>query len=214
MNLRSRIDQLAQEATLAKHNFDFQKREIEKLEGEIEKLSKEQEVLKKADHTFKTLIERMNSQSIDTAETLISDGLTQIFDRPFTFNFKVSQKRGNLCYQPILLENDREVDILNSKGGGVADIISILLRIITILVVKPKLERVLLLDESLSQLSKDYVPRAAKFFKELGRKLGFTILMVTHEQMFTDYADQIYHVRKVRGGAVIDDISGHKTRDP
>lgn len=151
---------------------------------------------KQADAVLEELVRLLNTSSIGTIEHLISKGLKTIFETPFEFKIRTLTKRGNLQYEMYLLENGEERSIFNSYGGGVIAVISILLRIITILIVEPPLKRILVLDESLAQLSKQYVPNAATFFKQLGKDLNFTIIMVSHDHTFIDYADTVYEISK------------------
>ena len=151
---------------------------------------------KQADVVLEELVKALNSTSISTIEHLVGKGLKTIFEAPFDFKIRTTTKRGNLQYEMFLVENGEERSIINSYGGGVIAVISILLRIITVLIVEPSLKRVLVLDESLAQLSKQYVPNAAQFFKQLGKDLGFKIIMVSHDPTFIEYADKVYEITK------------------
>lgn len=196
MNLYEQIEQVTK-------RFDFHKNDLEILqnrkigiESDIEQLNEDQVLLKKSDAVLEEVIKSLNDSSISMVEDLVGRGLTAIFEQYFQFKIKISTKRGNLNYDMYLLEDGKECDIMNSYGGGIVDIISILMRIVTILVVTPPLKRILILDESLKHLSRDYIDNAAEFLRNLGKDLGFTIIMVSHDHTFMDHADKIIEVQK------------------
>ena len=151
---------------------------------------------KQADEVLRRLVELLHDESIGKVESLITNGLCVIFQTPLQFKIRTVTKRGNLQYEMYLVEDGKECSIVDSFGGGVVAVVSILLRIITILIVRPKMERVLFLDESLANLSRQYVPQAADFLKKLGGELGFKILMITHDPLFVEHADNVYEVTK------------------
>jgi DNA repair exonuclease SbcCD ATPase subunit len=115
-----------------------------------------------------------------------------------------------LNYDLFLLDDGKECDIMNSYGGGVVSIISILLRIVTIVTLN--LRRILILDESLAQLSSNYTANAAQFFKELGATLNFTIIMVTHDHSYVEYADKVYEVHNNGSYSILKEVSNVKNR--
>ena len=53
---------------------------------------------------------------------------------------------------------------------------------------------VLFMDESLSQVSSEYVPNLMSFIKELARQKGFIFVLVSHDTRIINYADKKYQV--------------------
>lgn len=200
------FSQLSEDFTRLDYTFKKKSDLVLDLEKSLSRIVVELEDRKKADKVFESLINESYSSSLGTIKDLISRGLRTIFDIPFQFEIKTVTKRGNLSYEMYLIEDGKERSIIDSYGGGVVSVISILLRIVTILIVQPPMRRVLFLDESLAQLSKQYVPNAAKFFKELGAELGFKILMISHDPTFIDYADKVYQISKEGPYAKIEEI--------
>lgn len=141
------------------------------------------------------LIEKLNKSSIEDIEQLVTDALQYIFEEDYVFKMNPKVKRGSVTYSFTLNKNGQEIeDIFESQGGGLVQVISILMRIVTILISKKPMEKLLILDESLGMLSDEYIDNASKFFKDLGEKLGFTIVLVTHKKEFVDHADAAYRV--------------------
>jgi DNA repair exonuclease SbcCD ATPase subunit len=87
-------------------------------------------------------------------------------------------------------------DPIDAFGGGPASLLSLVLRVVTI-VRQPHLAKVLILDEPMKDVSQEYKSRAAKLLKKLSDPperggLGFDILMVTHDASFVKEASTRY----------------------
>jgi ABC-type lipoprotein export system ATPase subunit len=91
-----------------------------------------------------------------------------------------------------------------SFGGSVAVIESFFLRIICML--KLKLARFMLLDETFASVGSDYIHNTSKVIKELSNKLGLDILLVTHQPEFQIHADRVYKVHESSNGLSIEKI--------
>lgn len=159
---------------------------------EIDALSNKETVHRKAQALCDLLIEQMNSASVEDIEKLVTDALKFIFEKDYKFKMNPQVKRGTMSYSFTL--NDNDTEIMDAEGGGVVQVISVLMRIVTISIAKPELKKVLVLDESLGMLSTEYIANASKFIKDLGTKLGFTIVLVSHQDQFIEHADIAYRI--------------------
>lgn len=171
--------------------------QISEIDSEIKKLSSTTLCFQKAVSFCDLLIEKMNAASVEDIEKLVTEALQFIFEKPYKFKMNPEVKRGSMTYSFSLEIDGREIDnIMDSEGGGIVSVISILMRIITILISDPPMQRILILDESLGMLSEEYIDNASKFIKNLGSKLDFKIVLVTHQQAFRAHADAVYEVDK------------------
>ncbi len=209
--ITSRIEETKDRFAYHQSEWRLLNERLDELKVRLENLSGERKLLSKADSAFEELVKRLNNNSISMVEKLVSKGLTVIFQHPFEFKVKMTTKRGNLNYDLYLLDDGKETDIMNSYGGGIVCIISILMRIVTIMVLG--LKRILILDESLAQLSKDYTSNAAQLLRNLGRDFGFTILMVTHDQGFVEHADKVFVVSKEGKYSKFKEVSNVQTNN-
>lgn len=69
---------------------------------------------------------------------------------------------------------------MDSVGGGVLDVAGFALRLACLLLRRPRLRRVMLLDEPFRFVSAQYHEAIAVMLKELSEELGVQIIMVTH----------------------------------
>jgi ABC-type thiamine transport system ATPase subunit len=113
-----------------------------------------------------------------------------LFDQDVSFDVVVSQKHGKVWVDFETVHDGNRGQALESFGGGVSAVQSLLLRILVIL--KKDLARYIILDESLASLSEEYVENAAIFLKKMCKDLDMNVLLVTHNKSFLDLADNAY----------------------
>jgi len=164
------------------------KEERNRLLSKIKEARDKESLLAVAEGALSSLISQATSLSTVKLNSLVTEGIRYVFDdMDLIFESSVVRSRGKTAVKFELFENGKSVPILSSYGGGVVVVISVLLRILVIMALK--LRRVLLLDESLSHLSVQYVPKASSLLKVLARDLGFEIVMVTHSEEMASKAD-------------------------
>jgi ABC-type cobalamin/Fe3+-siderophores transport system ATPase subunit len=125
--------------------------------------------------------------------------LASVFPEPYIFQLRFVQKRNKTEAELIFSKNGNETDdILNTGGGGVADIASIALRI-SLWSIK-KTRPTLILDESLKFLhSPEYQEKASQMLKEVSSKLGLQIIMVSDQKNILEYADKVIKIVNYNG---------------
>lgn len=70
---------------------------------------------------------------------------------------------------------------LDTRGGGVVDVVSLALRSVFLELYAPKIDGPLILDEPTKHLSKRYSGRAAELLRALAERTGRQIILVTHD---------------------------------
>ena len=88
---------------------------------------------------------------------------------------------------------------MSSRGGGVANIVSFLLRIIILLLIDPKAERFIGLDEPFNNLSPNYHDNLISTIKEISNKLNFQMLIITQQKSLESLGDIVYEFRQKEG---------------
>lgn len=138
----------------------------------------------------------------------ISNIITKLYQFVFENNDRViiqTDIKRNVPVASILIETERNgekitLDPVEEEGGGKLDIISLGLRLAGLLLYTPTLNRVLILDEPLKNLStnetsaKAYRQRTAEFLKMICEEYGIQIIMTTHDKAFVDIADRKFVV--------------------
>lgn len=178
-----------------------QEQAVEQLAAEVAGLDSETSILGLTSTALETLLNQVSVESLESVERLVTYGLQTIFDdQHIQFKIEVQNKRGVQWMEPKLVKGGVEAPILDAFGGGPASVVAFLPRLMVCR--RLGLAPVLLLDESFSMVSSGYVGNVAKLLRELAEKFGFTIILVTHQEEFLQYAHHKYVVKESSGGTV------------
>lgn len=203
--LESRLDALESTANDLESRRDYLSERRDKLSGEIDDLEVESEVLDKVAELFKFLIDRLVYEYAASFSEVTTEGLGAIFtDQDLSFDVDVDQKWGRVSLDFITRDGTVEGDALESFGGGVTSVESLLLRILVVL--KSGLARYLFLDESLASLADVYVPQCGEFLRGLCEDLDVNVLLITHNRKFLEWSDHAYEARRGENGLVAEKI--------
>ena len=175
-------------------------RQAQEVETEIETLTHSIEVHTKASVVLKSLLHDMVEENLKSIDKLVTEGLRRVFHDQINITFKSELvERNNQLQIAFRTEQGRaEGNAIDSFGASVTVVESLLLRIIVIL--KTGLAPVLLLDESLAQVSDEYIEPLGKLIQSLCKDLGMTVLLVTHQHEFQETADVVYRADCVENG--------------
>ena len=185
--IRSTVDNIGSQLV-------YEQNQITRLTSRITELEGEKAELLRAAGLIDRCIQIVSCNGISKIESIVSDGLRRVFNDP-TLTLvveKKSQARGNV-YRLLVKQGDCEpYDPMNSFGGGVVNVVALLLRLI--LIKRFKLAKLIVLDEQFNNVSTDYLPTVSALLKTLTDKHGYTILAVTHQPILADAADSVYQV--------------------
>lgn len=174
------------------------------LEEEVQGLKDEQALLTKTSAVLKHLLDIMVKDEISKMAGLITYGLKTIFDDQDLSFLPVITKKGEKIHIELKTQNGEVEGEFGSFGGSVAVIESFLLRVLTVL--KMKLARLMLLDETFGAVGSEYIPNTSKLISELSEKLGLDVLLVTHKKDFQQYAKHVYRVKESDKGLVMEKV--------
>jgi hypothetical protein len=165
----------------------------EHLTAEVDRLRREDLVLERVGALFRHLLQTSATAYADGVSGMVTEGLRAIFhDQELDFKVLLEERHGKIhaVFRTHNLGQDVEGGALDSFGGGVAAVQSLLLRILVLL--KSGQAPYLFLDESLVALSEEYVPACGAFLSRLCKDLGVHVLLVTHNKAFLEEADLAY----------------------
>lgn len=182
---------------LLKTDRDRKIEELHKKEEEKDKIISDLEICAKSIE-FVEKVSTEERQGIKSrVEDLITSCLQDVFDESYSVEFDYGIKRSKTSVEVYSIRNcedglkvRRQIDGI---GGGVADSISLPLKLI-VLINDSDLERILVLDEPGKHLSINHVPKFAHFIQTISKKLGIQIIMVSHHQCMSQYADSVNEV--------------------
>ncbi len=169
--------------------------QITRLTSEEQSLKYKVDLYQKSSEVFKTWLDLALEDGTKPVSNLITLGLKHVMhDQDLTFKIEHEQKFNKIHMSFVLEEplgkDTVEGDPLYSFGGTAAAIISFVLRIT--IMNKLGMNKLLLLDESMSSVSNFYVPGMGSFMRQLSEQTGINILMVTHNEEFISNAHTSY----------------------
>ena len=167
---------------------------IRELSEEYTKLTDNRSLLERSKPFIDDIIDKFSESSLKKLEDLLSLGLQRIFqDRDYKVEIKVSEKRSSKCADLYLIDNGHPFLMKDScVAGGILVVVGFLIQ--TFYVANLDIAKVLFLDEALSNISTQYLDNFFAFVKELTNKIGLTVILITHDTRFLEYADRIYKV--------------------
>ncbi len=118
-------------------------------------------------------------------EKVVSKCLEAIFGNAYGFKIHFERKRNRTEARLLLLKDGHEIeDALNADSGGVVDVAALALRLSCIVLAKPALERVIIMDEPFRNLDLQNRENIRILLEELAEDFKVQFILVTHEIAF------------------------------
>jgi DNA repair exonuclease SbcCD ATPase subunit len=179
----------------------------EKISQQFTEAKQDMEDRQNVQNVLRMMAEKLSAESEEITEKIVSLGLRDtFFDEDLSLDVDHYVSHGKPAIKPLLHDHKRNVkgDPMKAFGGGPASLIGILLRVLSI-IRQPGLARVVILDEPLIQVSDKYKERAAALVRRICDSvdkggLGFSILVVSHDNVFKRNANHSYIARTASDG--------------
>lgn len=171
--------------------------ELQGVQVELTDLQDKKELYSKTVEALKVVVEHMTERDLKKIEDFVTMGLQKVID-----DQKISCKvvaEGSSKVHITGKKGDFEGPFVESFGGGVWNVASFILRIISIL--RLKLRRRLFLDESFNNLHVGYLENLGDLISSLVNKLGSKCLLITHQDKLAECANRVY-VASQKSGAL------------
>ncbi len=129
-------------------------------------------------------------------EKLITDALKIVYNSNYSIEFDYSVKRNKTSVDILLHKKTQKGVIIREMGGyggGVADTISVPLKLLVLLACKTS-DRILILDEPGKHIDDDKIEFFFGFLKEMIEKLGLQVIMCSHHDCAEKFATNVNYV--------------------
>lgn len=143
-------------------------------------------------------------QAKNRIEEIVTSALSVVFAKDYRFRLSL-EVRANRPEVDYWLESDGVITQLKppdyDRGGGVADVVSLALRLAV-----AELSAVkgpILLDESAKHVSSEYSANVAYFLKEYSQKFGRQIILITHNPVLAEIGDISLSVSQREGKSYV-----------
>lgn len=168
--------------------------QIARYQKEITELTEKRDNLEQARELIREAGLRTQQQLQYHISDITSLALSTVFEDPYELKVDFVQRRNKTECDLLFVRDGKEIDPLEASGYGAVDVASFALRVASWSMQQPRTRNVIILDEPMRFLSEDRQPYAGKMVKELSERLGLQFIIVTHEEVFAQYADKVFQV--------------------
>lgn len=182
---------------------------LQACQNRVKELELNQEIVEKASLFLQSLSDTARIQVVEKISGLVTEVLQAVKDKNLTFKMELGTERGqpDLKFYVIDSLTGKEMDVLESCGGGIADLVSFALRVSLLLKWKPSLERVLICDEQLKFVSVQDQELAGEFIRKLSEQLGLQIIFISHSKTLAEKAHKTFEIMKENGISKVEVIN-------
>jgi len=176
---------------------DLLAKQTKDLELKLTSNKKEGEEWVKARWVLSEVVKLTQSRIKDYMEHMVTLAIQSVYGDQFRFiaDFEIKRNKSEVLlrvqeeeYEPYVPKED--------SGVGMVDVIGFALRIVMWSLQKPRSRNVFILDEPLKNMGK-LMTVGAQMIKEVSKKMGLQIIIITHEPELTEIADKAFAVEKV-----------------
>jgi len=170
---RDAVKQLAAELDHLEKVKEREEHAFEEAVGMLKTAQDAQEVLQ-------LLAQAVQQQAHARISEVVSRCLTAVFDDPYEFKIVFERKRGRTEAILRFVRGDLDVDPLTASGGGMIDVAAFALRVACLMLARPRLSKVIVLDEPFKFVSAQYRGNVRSMLEQLSEEMEMQIIMVTH----------------------------------
>jgi len=187
-NIESKISSLEQETSELKGKVNTLEEQFVSTESNLKELKSFVQTNKKAIELL-SLVQKATKELVQNSfEEIVSNAL-QFIHQDSNYKFELDfDKRGNLSTLNFNIKTpdmQEGHDILNTRGGGTADIVSLALRLVLLEV--SKTQGFVLIDEGFKHLDNtDTEKKAMEFLKEVQKNSNRQIILITHKDSIVE----------------------------
>lgn len=181
MNLikeRKKINRLLADRQSAINQFKFEKAGLIKTERTLSSQTEAHAIIQQVAQTIQ-------QQAHERIEGVVTKCLEAVFGNKYGFRIDFRRKRGRTEANLILLKDGHEIeDALNADSGGVVEVAAFALRLASIVLAKPALEKIMIMDEPFRNLDLRNRESVRTLLEELALDFKIQFIIVTHENAF------------------------------
>jgi DNA repair exonuclease SbcCD ATPase subunit len=155
--------------------------------------------LARVEQFFNVLADERRQFLEDRVQSLVDQGLKRVFGLEYDFKVRSELSGKQVKTRFFVVNEGLELNLLDSVGGGIADVVSFLLRIVLLILKRPPQRKILILDEPFKWVSAGHMASLAELITELSETLKLQIIFVTHRPELVEAATTVVRVSKNDG---------------
>lgn len=168
-----------------------------------ENLIIEQSIIEEAQTILQYTAKQTQNRLSFHISNFISSALQSIWgEDAYTFTLEFIEKRNKTEVQMLLHTKEGTVSLENlnsiAVGGGVLDVVALALRI-ALWSLQSHHQHIMILDQPLSNLDQNYLPKAGELITQLSERLGIQFIIINHNPVLAGIATETIEVVKENG---------------
>jgi hypothetical protein len=188
---RRRLDRAAGEAVSLG-------REYRRQQGVAAAATSNAELYELANAVLTSVADEEQARVVLALEQLVTRGLQVVFDDSLSFHVVTSVRSSRAEVDFVVRTTLPDADpidtpVIDARGGGLAAVVGFMMRVVVVLLT-PGARRLFVLDESFGNVSAEYEGRLAEFIRQLCERAGVQVILVTHSDAYSDFADRHYRL--------------------
>jgi ABC-type dipeptide/oligopeptide/nickel transport system ATPase subunit len=161
--------------------IEFTERSIRREKKELKRASRKVRRSQKAQMILQGVAQSVQQRAHDRIAKVVSSCLSAVFgEEAYEFKIHFERKRGRTEARLVFCRDDIEVDPLTASGGGTIDIAAFALRVVCLVLHRPRLRPILVLDEPMKNVSAEYQENVRTMMEDISQKMGVQIIQITH----------------------------------
>lgn len=184
-----------------------------KHENAVEELDERIRDLQEARNIVQAVAKEVQKRLEYKTSELVTLALSNVFPDPYSFKVEFSLRRNRTEADMSFERDGQKMSPMEASGGGVVDIASFALRLTMWSMSRPRSAPVMFLDEPFRFVSKEYQSVASSMLKEVSKKLGIQLLIVTHEQNIMESADKRFSCVLIKGRSQVREEGANAVAD-
>lgn len=174
IDYRRRLDRLLAQYRHVKQSCREEKEILKKVKKHLEHALQAQQLVQQ-------VAEQVQNQAHRQVASVVTKCLKDVFGEEYGFRIDFKRRRGRTEAELIILKGNLILrDPVNECGGGVVDVCSFALRLVALVLSRPKKRQLLVLDEPMKHLSCEFRPAVKELLLALSKELGIQMIVVTH----------------------------------
>lgn len=208
--LKSNFKKLKDEFYIRKGNYENLIKTKEKLLKEKQITTEENDIFLQARLLLSESSKYAKEQIKFQIETMVTHGLQYVFGEEMRFEIDIVESKNKTEAEFFVVSMQDGAEIRNnpqdSRGGGVVDIVSLILKVAILQSYSPQIEGPLILDEPAKHVSEEYIEKVAEFIGQITDYFGRQVIMVTHNFHLAEMANNRYEVTQEDGISFVNKI--------
>lgn len=166
--------------------YDHARRVVRDEKAALESAEREYRDTVAAQQIVQTVAQQIQQAAHDRIASVVTQCLRTVFEQPYEFRIVFEQKRGRTEARLVFVRGELEIDPLDAAGGGVIDVAAFALRVACLVLSRPPLRRLLVLDEPFSHCKPPEIlaSRICGMLEMLAKQFGIQFILVPSIEEF------------------------------